>query len=272
MKLFIVFLIFITTLPFIFGDDFIIDEPGANSNTSSPVKNNNPPPENFPAKTMNSIGSVETPSGLGKGAVLSEFTMYENGGVNARFVVGIMDAIDIGISENLDGLIGSGNINVNIPMAYVKVTLLRDLNNFNWAFGFDSFAYGEAGTYYPSDTNLAPSTIYGFYTAVGWHYSAIGGNDVLSTGLRTPLLPAEEENISNTSFFIGATISAPQYVSLGFTLENFFFDFSRAQYILPSLIFSFVPTPPFDLSLILQYDFNISRLDRIFSLSYETGF
>ncbi len=264
--------IFILLFSFSFGDDFIIDEPGSNSNSSSPVKTSPGFTPGLTGKSVNSIGSVPVPSGIGKGDVDGEFSMYDDGGVNMRFIVGIMDAIDIGISENLDGLIGSGNINVNIPGAYIKVTLIKDLNNFNWAFGFDSFAYGTEGTYFPTNTNLAPATIYGFYTAVGWHYSAIGGNDILSTGIRFPLLPAEERDFTNASLFIGATISAPQYISFGLTLENFFFDFSRAKYILPSFIFTITPSQPFNISLILQYDFSVSRLNRILSLNYITGF
>jgi hypothetical protein len=138
--------------------------------------------------------------------------------------------------------------------------------------GFDSFAYGSAGTYYPTNSNESPSTIYGFYSAIGWHYSAFGGNDVLTAGVRFPLLPAEEREFTNTSFFIGATFSAPQYFSVGVTVENIFIDFSRPAYLLPSLIFSLVPSPPFTISLVLQYDFSSSRLIRILSLSYETGF
>jgi len=274
MKTLTSFIIFISLFSIAFGDDFIIDEPGgASSNVSSspPPKNTSNPPV-VSGNSLFSIGSVPIPTGLGRGNFFGQFLMYDNGGVNAKFVVGVWDAIDIGISENLDGLIGSGNVNVNIPGAYLKVTLLKDLDNFNWAIGFDNFIYGSEGTYFPTNTNEAPSTIYGFYTAAGWHYSLIGGNDVLSVGLRFPLLPDEERNVTNMSIFAGATISAPQYISVGFTIENFFFDVNRMEYILPSLIFNFNPTPPFNISLMLQYDFSVSKLIRIFSLSYEAGF
>jgi|GEM_PF-1436495 hypothetical protein len=274
---FFILITLITVFSFAFGDDFIIDEPGSGSNINKPNTEpvSQPPayaPPSAAGKAVNSIGSVPIPVGLGRGTVYSEFTMYDSGGVNAKFAVGIMDAIDIGISENLDGLIGSGDVNVNVPSAYIKITLIKNLNNFNWALGYDNFAYGTAGTYYPTNTNETPSTISGFYTAVGWHYSAIGGDDILSTGIRFPLLPAEERDITNTSLFIGATISAPQYISLGLTVENFFFDMTRAQYILPSVIFNIAPSPPFNISLILQYDFSVGRLNRIFSMSYAAGF
>ena len=47
---------------------------------------------------------------------------------------------------------------------------------------------------------------------------------------------------------------------------------TRSQYILPSVIFNIAPSPPFNISLILQYDFSVDRLNRIFSMSYAAGF
>ncbi len=275
MKSFLILLFFVSLSLTAFGDDFIIDDQNSSSSVSSSAANSSPVSKNsfIPSgKTINSIGSVPAPAGLEKGSVYGQFTMYDSGGINSRLIIGILDAVNIGISENLDSLIGSGTVNVNIPGAYVKLTLIKDLNNFNWAMGFDSFAYGRAGTYYPTNDNYPPSTIYGYYTAAGWNYSLFGGNDVLTAGLRIPLLPAEERAFSNTSFFIGATISAPQYFMFAFTLENIFIDFSRPAYLLPSFIFSVTPTPPFYISLIFQYDFSESKLIRILSLSYEAGF
>ncbi len=278
MKWGIVFLFLVLLFLQAFSDDFIIDDPNnttaSSSSSSSTVSTYSPQksPYTPSGKNLTSIGSVPTPNGLERGAIYGEFTMYDNGGVNARFLVGIMDAISIGISENLDSLIGSGDINVNIPGAYVKLTIINDLNNFNWALGFDSFAYGKEGTYFSTNSNVKPATIYGFYSAVGWHYSAFGGKDIFSAGIRWPLLPAEVNNFNNVTLFFGATLNAPQYFTFALTLENLYVNFSHSEQILPSIIFSLYPNPPFKISLILQYDFSISKLNRILSLSYETGF
>ena len=179
--------------------------------------------------------------------------MYDGGGFNTRFQVGLFDIFDLGVSENFDGLIGSGDINVNIPGAAMKLTVLKDFYNFNWAVGFDSFAYGRNGTYYSTNnsTNSA-STIYGFYTVGGFRYSMFGGNDFFSFGLRFPLLPEGFRDIRNTSLFMAFTLSAQRYFSAGIGLENMYLSFDRGDRILPTLSLNLNPIPDFRCSLILQ--------------------
>jgi len=274
MRRLILTLVFCLFTLYVMADDFVIDEPGGGTSSSSsyspPQNETRQPRTDFSGYRFHSIGSVPSPYGLPRGCFDFGFTFYDSGGVNARFIVGIMDMITIGISENLDGLIGQGKVNVNIPGAYVKLNIIRDLNNFNWALGFDNFAYGKGGSYL--STNEIPSTIYGFYNVVGWGYSALGGNDVFTLGFRIPLLPAEVRNFTNTSLILGATMAIPKYITFAFTIENIYIDFTRSDSILPSFMAILSLSPPFKISLILQYDFTISQLNRILSLSYESCF
>jgi hypothetical protein len=271
----------------IFADDFVIDEPGSSSSSSPSVKPSTPP--NAPAYTpvqkgstpspgasgggnVTAIGSVPTTDTLGRAKFDIGFAMYDNGGMNTKLMVGIFDVLDIGISENVDGLIGSGNANLNIPGACIKITIIKDLNNFNWGLGFDSFAYGRNGSYIPPDTNVNSSTIYGFYTSAGFRYSLFGYNDFFSYGIRVPLLPSEFRELSNTSLFLGATAAVSPYFCFGFTLENFYLNFTRSDRILPSFLVNFMPSPQFRLSIILQYESYSGKLNRILSLGYVASF
>ncbi len=255
---------------FCFGDDFIIDEP--NSKTSNqqafPSLNNTPPA--MGSSRLTSIGSVLTPDSMPKSSFSTEFTIYDGGGVTTRLLVGVIDIFSIGVSENFDGLIGSSNVNVNIPGAYVKFNLLKDFNNFNWAIGFDSFAYGKNGTYY--STNNSPSTIYGFYSTSGFRYSLFGGSDIFVFGFRIPLLPSDFRDLSNTSLFAGATAWVSSYFVLGLTLENWYVATKKFDQILPSFIVTFLPSSQFKLSFALQYQFYSSSLNRVINLGYDSSF
>lgn len=249
-----------------YADDFVIDEP----NGSQPARINMPSAPISGANRLIAIGSVPTPNSPARGKFYGNCTMYDAGGVNVRLIVGIFDVLGIGITENIDGLIGSEGVNLNIPGAYVKVTLIRDLNNFNLAMGFDSFAYGKNGSFIA--TNSRPYSMYGFYSSAGWHYSVFGGPDEFTFGLRIPLLPNEFRDITNTSLFIGSTIIIPRFISFGFTLENFYLTMNRFDQILPSFIVTFAPTPEFNVSVVLQYEFYTQRLNRILTLGYEALF
>jgi hypothetical protein len=247
-----------------FSDDFVIDEP----NGSQAVRNPVPSVPGF--NRLISIGSVPTPNSPAKGKFYGDCIMYDGGGVNVRLIVGIFDFLGIGITENIDGLIGSESVNLNIPGAYVKATLIKDWNHFNLALGFDNFAYGKNGSFLV--TNSRPYSMYGFFATGGWHYSVFGGNDEFSFGLRIPLLPNEFRDITNTSLFLGMTASFPSFLSFGFTIENFYLTMNRFDQLLPSFIVTFAPAQQFKVSIILQYEIYTQRLNRILSLGYEELF
>ncbi len=264
-------ILFIMFSGIVFGDDFVIDEPSSpgQSQNQQSQSSLNSVPVNPASYSQSAIGSVPTPDTIGKNKFSSEIAMYDNGGINTRLIVGILDILDIGISENFDGMIGYDKINVNIPSAYIKFTLLKNYHNFDLAAGFDSFAYGKDGTYF--STNGTSSTIYGFYTSAGWHYSLLGGNDTFTFGLRFPLLPSDFRDFANTSIFAGASAWVSSYFTLGLTLENWYVG-KNSNLIFPSLIISFTPVQQFKVSIIGQYEIYSSTLNRIITMGYMTSF
>jgi len=252
-----------------YTDEFIIDEPPSGEKVKVPEQKSSYG-VNSQGDGLKRIGSVPTPITFGKGEFYGEFSMYENGGIGTRFVVGIFDILEIGFTENIDHLIGSDSVGFNIPGAYLKLTILKNFRSFYWAIGFDSFGYGINASFVYPDGKC--STIYGFFTTFGWPYSFFGGKDFLSFGIRYPLLPVEAQNVSNSSLFLGLSISAPEYFSMGLTLENIYLSFDRGNRILPSLIFTLKPVREFIFNFILQYEFYSQRLNRILSIGYETKF
>ncbi|MCX7821302.1 MAG: hypothetical protein N2258_06465 [Brevinematales bacterium] len=266
-------LFLIILLSNIYSDDFIIDEPQSSSQpkkveetTKQKTKLNNV----SSSRNLKKIGSVQTPITFSKGEFYGELGMYENGGINTRFVVGIFDIFEIGFTENLDNLIGSGDIVVNIPGAYMKLNILNNFKTFYWSIGFDNTAYGKNGTYFFENGKSA--TIYSIFTSMGWSYSLFGGSDFLVFGIRYPLLPIESQNPTNSSFFVGCSLSAANYFTLGLTFENIYLSFDRGDRVLPSIIFSLKPVEEFTFNFVFQYEFYSQRVNRILTVGYNTSF
>ncbi len=240
------------------AQDFIIDEPSSYS-TPKPVSS----PQ--ASKSLPYLGSIPTPDNFRQGELFSEFLMYDHGGVGLRLNVGIFNILSIGVAENFDHVIGSDPIHVNIPSAYLKFSFYEPGNRLNFAFGFDSFAYGLNGSYIAPDN--VSSTMYGFYFTTGKSYTVFGARNIFSAGLRIPLLPSDFRNITNSTLFLGASLGGKMFKT-AFTLENIYLNFSRPSSILPSLLFRFSPISGFEMGLTLQYQIYDDMVNRIFSLSY----
>ncbi len=266
---FIFYLIFLINI--CYSDDFIIDEPYSGEKTENTTREQTKVKTTgkISQDTIKKIGSVQTPATYSKGEFYGELGMYENGGINTRFVVGIFDIFEIGFTENFDALIGSGDIVVHIPGAYMKLNILNNFRTFYWSIGFDNTAYGKNGTYFFDNKS---ATMYCIFTTMGWSYSLFGGNDFFVFGLRYPLLPIEAQNPTNSSLFCGLSISAQKYFTFGLTLENLYLSFDRPNYILPSMILSLKPVSEFTFNVVFQYEFYSQRVNRILTVGYNTAF
>lgn len=264
MKRLTVLLILAFSVKLYAADNFVIDEPYAgldNSLSSSQQQTQ--------ARQIPSIGSIPTPESYSRGEYLVECNFYDGGGFQTRFMVGIFDAFSFGISENIDGLIGTDGVRFNIPGAYVKFTLFPKTDGFNAAFGLDNFAYGRAGSYV--STNGVSSSLYGAYLSLGRPYTVFGAKNIFAFGLRFPLLPVETMALSNTSLYVGATLGTRVF-SFAFTIENLYLSFTRSEDILPSFIFSLTPFEGLSVRVVGQYQFDTQTLNRILSLSYRAEF
>jgi hypothetical protein len=265
---FVLALVFTGILNLHAADDFIIDEPNYVDPSASSAPSQSP--ETSPAVTrIPFIGSVPTTDNLMRGDFLSQFSMYDNGGVNIRLLVGIFGMLSIGVSENFDGLIGADKITVNIPVAYIKFSLYEQSQWMNFSMGFDHFAYGHNGAYF--DPNGISSSIYGFYANIGQNYYVFGEKNIFTFGIRIPLLPEGMRSMTNSTFFFGATLNT-RYLHFGITVENIYADFTRVEHILPSFIIAFVPIPSFQLGFTLQYEFFSLSFNRVLSLGYTAKF
>ncbi len=245
------------------GDQFVIDEPYAGlepGDTAAEAANNAP---------ITAIGSIPTAESHARGEYETQFSFYDGGGFQARFMVGIFNAFSLGISENMDGLIGSSNVHLNIPGAYLKLTLFPGTTKFNAALGFDNFGFGRNASYIGTNGDL--TAVYGVYASAGKSYTVFNSKNIFAFGVRFPLLPADARSISNTSFFIGATLGTP-VIGMAFTIENLYLDFSRPEKILPSLIFTLSPFPGFSAQVVGQYEFDTGMFNRILCLNYRASF
>jgi hypothetical protein len=241
MKRFLFAIVLLGTLvPAYSYDEFVIDEPYSGLESTSTSE------ETSGDGRIPAIGSIPTPESFGRGEFAAQFNFYDGGGFQARFLVGIFDIFSLGVSENIDGLIGSSNVRLGIPGAYLKLSLFPQTEGFNAALGLDNFAFGRHGTYV--STNGDASTVYGVYASFGKSYTVFRTKNMFAFGLRFPLLPAAPEN-STKHFVLHRGDAGNAGIRFLFTLENLYLDFTRPEEILPSLIFTLSP-------------FRVSRADR----------
>jgi hypothetical protein len=265
MKFWIPVIALVLSAGVLYADDFVIDEP-----QSDPSKTKANVPDMSAVKlTAISLGSVPTTATLPKGSFLVESIFYDEGGLTARAVVGILDFLSIGVSENFDKLIGSDSTTVNLPSAYVKLNVLNT-GAFGIALGFDTFAIGRNGSVALSNGLSYPES--GFFACAGWNYRIFRGPDFLSFGFRVPLSPYELPSLTNSSLFLGTSMTISDHFELGATIENLYLDFQRYDRILPSAIVTFMPIPEFRVFIELQYEFYSSQVNRILGLNYCAKF
>lgn len=219
--------------------------------------------------TITHIGTVQTTDNLNQGEFSVEFNIYNDGGLNPRFIVGAFDFLSLGVCGNFDQLIGSEPVHVNLPGVYAKLNILPGSSAFNIAIGLDNFGFGESGSFI--DTNGILTSIYGVFFNLSQSYYTFGSRDIFTFGFRVPLFPDEFRDLRNSSIFFGATLGTPLFY-VGLTVENIYIDFTRFDSIVPTLTFNFSPTDQFEVSLGLQYNFDDKNLNRFLSLDYQSSF
>jgi TolB-like protein len=228
-------------------------------------------------RRINSIGSVQLPRTIPDGAIASRVVVYD-GGMDAGTSIGFFGSLSIGVSENLDGLLGNRDINPYIPSLSIKFNLINDINSFNLAVGYDEFAYGNKAVF--TNTVLSngsvpglPLTIQGFYLVTGWSFSLFGEADEWGVGVRFPVLPVEAIGLANTSLFAGAAVGMTRYFVLGVGVENIYIGEPEND-ITGTFQFSFIPINDIDITIAVQVlPFAATpTINRILSFGYEYAF
>ena len=244
--------------------DFMIEEEDVNSTVNEVLGERE--------YTFSEYGDLPTPYTLGKGNFTVEFAMYGGGGVYFKASVGLSDFFSIGVSDNIDGLIGSGEVSWNVPGAFLKLKMFDDLLNTGLlgAIGFDSFAYGKYGIYEKAKRGY--QTIYGVFLTFDKPYVAGSSEGDFVFGYRYPVLPTEYSSPQNSSMFFSISLIMAKHLYTAIGLENLVFDVKRTKESVLFLDISPRISKEFGLSVLFQYSFQDRIPTRILKFEYTSSF
>ncbi len=244
--------------------DFIIEEEDVNSTVSEVLGERE--------VVFSEYGDLPTPYTVGRGKFAVKFAMYGGGGVYFKALVGLSDFFSIGASDNIDGLIGSGEVSWNVPGAYLKLKMFEDLfkTGLLGAIGFDSFAYGKYGTYEKADKGY--KTIYGVFLTFDKPYIVGTADGDFVFGFRYPVLPKEYTRPQNSSMFLALSLIISKHLYLASGWENVFFDVKRLKESVVFIEVSPRVSKEFGLSVLFQYSFADKIPTRILKFEYSSAF
>jgi hypothetical protein len=184
------------------------------------------------AKGNPQLDVIDTPtaSTLFKGGYDISLWGYNNGGIFTRAMMAIHDNILLGVSFDMQHVIGSDEIVFNIPGVIARAKLTDGWDDFPLlvAFGYDAF--------YAND-KINPATvswsmmrmIYGPYVVLTKPVFLLSHEQHVNMGLRVPAQPIF--NPDDTSLFLSFDVPFGQFVPL-FEIERIFFDSRRLSEVL----------------------------------------
>lgn len=196
---------------------------------------------------------IPTASTILRGYYNIDFLAYGGGGVQTKISIGLTDRIMLGIIEDVDGAIGSGKTDWNVPGVMAKVNLIYpDSESIGLALGYDALLSGEYGKVY--NNQISDDLVYGFYIAASKPIVLFNGEQNMHFGVRFPVLPkAAREEGKNITLYTGLNvIITPDWMLIG-EMENFYVNKNRNDEIIYNLGSKFAFSEFLTISLNFQY-------------------
>jgi hypothetical protein len=110
------------------------------------------------------IMDLPTANTLIKGELCGDFKFYPGGGIYNRILVGLFDRLMIGGAMAVDNIIGTGNVNVNVPGLLAKIRLTDDDGSVPAiAIGYEGAGYSDVpqkGAYLAVTKEIAIGSVF----------------------------------------------------------------------------------------------------------------
>ena len=188
------------------------------------------------------------------------FAGYTGGGLLSQAVFAVHDNIYLGVSWNIDNLIGHENIKVNIPGASVKFKLTDGWKKFPLliAIGYDYFYGGKDGRTSTNKHNPFNEVIYGPYLVFTKPLFLFKTEQHLHFGVQIPVQPKPYPN--DASFFVAFDWPIGFFVPT-FEISRIYWDFKRLDQILfnVGLKFNFLENFAIKVNLLIRIGQPVSR-------------
>ena len=214
---------------------------------------------------------VDTPtaSTLTKGNYDISLWGYNNGGIFTRAIMGVHDNIFLGVSFDVQHVIGSDKIVFNIPGVIARVKITDGWEEFPLlcAFGYDAFYTNDA--IQPSQVSWTTMRmIYGPYAVVSKPVFLFNHEQHISMGLRVPVQPAFSPN--DTSMFISFDFPIGKFVPM-IEIERVFFNANRLSELLFNVGLRFELSEELSFELNMMFGMN-KQFSRVVTFEYTGVF
>ncbi|MFC1504403.1 hypothetical protein ACFL6D_03200 [Spirochaetota bacterium] len=185
--------------------------------------------------TFETVFDTPTPFCYSRGEFSFAFTTYDEGGINVRAIIGINERILLGITEFIDGIIGTGINRWHTPGVLFKMRLLDNpIEGFNLGIGYNPLYNGAFMEYEKRAYGISVVGSKGFFLFGDYPH-------LLSFGANFPLLPDEARSFSETKLFTSIVFDISEYIDFSTELQNIGFNAGKHHYFIwnNSITFSF---------------------------------
>ena len=211
------------------------------------------------------FGTTITPYTVSRGMYNLNFIIYSGGSLLTKVYVGLWDFLTLGLLEDIQGIVGSGEVSATIPLATLKIRVLDEYKGMSLAIVFDNFSYGENSRAFNPD--YYSKILYGVIIPFSIKYRSIFNYSYIVIGYRFPFVPFADASVLNSSFFISTDLQFSQFLKLFFGVDNII---PLADKITNSFVFAevkFLPVRSLGISLVFTYSFKPS-FERMLKLEY----
>ncbi len=179
---------------------------------------------------MKNTSGIDTPTAytIDRGMYQVKFLGYDSGGVELKTIIGLHNNLFLGVSLDMQNLIGKERSKPNIPgvIARLKITDGWPLLPLSIAVGYDSFYYGSLGKR-ENGSNELNRMIYGPYLAFTNPIYLFGGEQFASYGVRVPTQP--DYVPGDTSYFLCFDIPLGESFRFKTETERVYYNFKRKE-------------------------------------------
>ncbi|MEN2998589.1 MAG: hypothetical protein ABDH28_06105 [Brevinematia bacterium] len=212
------------------------------------------------------LGPNQTPYTLSRGMFMIDFLVYSQGSLTTKLYVGLWDFLTIGISEDMQGVIGNSEVFLGIPLVTLKLNILNELNGFSLSVAIDNYSCGTSGKAFSPD--YYSKVLYGIHIPMAVRYKSLFNSysDIVF-GVKFPLLPVGDVSFKNTSLFLSSYLKVSDMLTISFGIDNLFLS---AERLTNSSVFAQIklsPTRALGVSLLLNNSF-LPYFERMVRIEY----
>lgn len=213
-----------------------------------------------------SINVVDTPTAftVGRGTYLISTLFYDRGGLELKSVIGLHDNIDLGVSFDVQDLIGTETPQPNIPGVIARFQFTDHIGSFPLAIalGYDTLYLGRSGKCKDAPEKYN-RVIFGPYVAATHTIYLFDNEQFISYGFRMPVQPVFEPE--DTSYFLSFDVPLHYTFRIKNELERVYYDFRDPENWLVNIAarYTYMDQLSIEVGCLVRMDGTVNRVVRL---------